>query len=287
MRLAIIADIHGNIQALDAVLADIAQQGVDQIIINGDLVNRGPNNVEVLERLIGQGYTITLGNHDDLIRKWATRDPDLPAAWYADPFWESMAWGVEQLRRAGWLEALHNLPMIHRVEVPDAPSLLIAHGSPRHYRDGYAFLTEEQLQPILADNPADILIGSHIHRPFERVVGHQTLINTGAVGAPFNGDWRAQYLLLTLRGSQWEWSHQAVPYDHPAALAAYESSGYLPAGNLSAWLFREELRHAVSLYAPFWLWGEKYHKPMTWENWLEFYKLYKDKLALPDNLDGR
>lgn len=286
MRLAIIADIHGNIHALDAVLADVARQGVDQIVINGDLVNRGPNNVEVLKRLIGQGYLITLGNHDDLLRKWADRDPEISADWYTDPFWEGMEWSAEQLRGTPYLDALRDLPMTHRVEVPNAPRLLIAHGSPRHYRDGYAFLSDEQLQPILADNPADILIGSHIHRPFERTLGQHTLINTGAAGAPFNGDWRAQYLLVTLRDGQWEWSHQAVPYDQSAALAAYESSGYLPAGNLGVWLFREELRHATSLYAPFWLWGEKHHKPMTRENWREFYKAFKDTLALPDNLDG-
>ena len=51
MRVAIIADIHGNAGALDAVLNDLQQQGADRVIVNGDVVNRGPDSVEVMERL--------------------------------------------------------------------------------------------------------------------------------------------------------------------------------------------------------------------------------------------
>ena len=55
MKLAIIADIHGNLQALEAVLTDIKNQNVDTVIVNGDMVNRGPSNVEVMERVTGEG----------------------------------------------------------------------------------------------------------------------------------------------------------------------------------------------------------------------------------------
>ena len=83
-----IADVHANVPALEAVLADIAEQGADEIVVNGDLVNRGPGNAEVLERVLNLPNlsAMTLGNHDDLMRKWIDRDPDIPELWFEDAF---------------------------------------------------------------------------------------------------------------------------------------------------------------------------------------------------------
>ncbi|MFC6590670.1 metallophosphoesterase family protein [Deinococcus lacus] len=88
MRLAVIADIHGNLDALRAVLADIRSQGADQILVNGDVVNRGPDSVAVLELLLALEPPVRflLGNHDDLLALWQARSSDLPAEWFADPF---------------------------------------------------------------------------------------------------------------------------------------------------------------------------------------------------------
>src|SRR5262245_24170272 len=116
MRLAIISDIHGNLHALEEVLRDIETLQVDQVVVNGDLVNRGPHNAAVMERLTGRGYILTLGNHDDLMLKWVAHDPDIPSEWYGDPFWKGTEWSVLQLVEQGWLDALRGLPMTHRVE---------------------------------------------------------------------------------------------------------------------------------------------------------------------------
>jgi predicted phosphodiesterase len=81
--IAVIADIHANLPALEAVLGDVAALGASEIIVNGDLVNRGPSNVAVVERILNLGCAraLTLGNHDDLMRKWVERAPDIPAFW--------------------------------------------------------------------------------------------------------------------------------------------------------------------------------------------------------------
>ena len=157
MKLAIISDIHGNIHALEAVLHDIEKLNVDQVVVNGDMVNRAPYSVKVLDRLMGRDYMITLGNHEDLLRKWILRDESLPADWFGHPFWEGTAWSAEQLKESKWWKTIDDLPLTYRVEPPNAPSLLISHGSPRHYREGYGrFLTEEkfseiaQLPPVLS-----------------------------------------------------------------------------------------------------------------------------------------
>ena len=278
MKLAIISDIHGNIHALEAVLHDIEKLNVDQVVVNGDMVNRAPHSIKVLDRLMGCDYIIILGNHEDLLRKWIERDESLPADWFGHLFWEGTAWSAEQLKSSKWWKTFDDLPLTHRVEPANAPSLLISHGSPRHYREGYGrFLTEEKFSQIAELYPADILIGSHTHRPFEHRSGKHLFLNTGAVGAPFNQDTRAQYLLMTLRHHKWEWEFRAVPYDREAALAAYETSGYVPAGDLSAFIFREELRYAVPIYAPFWMWAEKEEKEKAWPAWHEFWDRYQKK----------
>jgi putative phosphoesterase len=281
LRLAIIADIHGNAQALEAVLEDIKQFSVDRIIVNGDLVNRGPDNLTVMERLADGNYTLILGNHDDLMRKWIDHDPDLPEAWFTDPFWLGADWCAKQLHEAGWLETLRTLPMTERVRVKDSPDLLISHGSPRHYREGYSqYLADEALSEILQMHPADILIGSHTHQPLERSWGNHLILNTGAVGAPFNGDPRAQYLLAALEGNGWRMTFRQVPYDRREALKVYETSGYLEEAGLSAHIFYEELRRARSYLTPYWMWTEEQDLPRDWETWERY------KLAFPKRFSG-
>lgn len=288
MKLAIIADIHANIHALEAVLNDVAACGAEAIIVNGDLVNRGPDNAVVMERVANEPKVkaITRGNHDDLMRKWTERDADIPALWFEDPFWYGMAWPARQLEHAGWIDALRNLPMSHTVSPPDsqpgAPTLLISHGSPRHYREGYGpYLTDDAFSEIATSYPADIYIGSHTHRPVERRLGRYLMLNTGAVGTPFNGDPRAQYLLLHAQGGpekqSWQHEFRAVPYDQGAALRAFETSGYLDEGGVSARIFYDELRLSRPLYMGFWTWTDEEARPRDWESWSAFQRRYAEK----------
>ena len=193
MRLAVMADIHGNLDALQAVLRDMAARGVDRVLVNGDVVNRGPDSAEVLELLLTlPGLDFTLGNHDDLLRLWARRSPDLPPAWFSDPFWEgAAAWSAEQLGRAGLLDVPQAWPMSRAVEVAGLPPILAAHGTAEHYREGLSErMAPERLRAVSRGFP--VLVGSHIHRP----VLHQTpdvlVLGTGAVGVSADGDPRAR-----------------------------------------------------------------------------------------------
>lgn len=270
MRLAIIADIHGNLDALRAVLADAQAQGAERIVVNGDVVNRGPDSVAALDTLLARDdVSFTLGNHDDLLRLWHARSPDLPAGWFDDPFWGATAWSAEQLDRAGLLHAPADWPMTHTLKVPGLPPVLIAHGSPLHYREGLSERTRpERVQELSAGH--GVLIGSHIHRPAQAQVGGVLVLNTGAVGAPANGDPRAQYLLLTAGAEGWTAEFRAVPYDRAGVLARFGSSGLLDTG-LSAQIFREEILTSRSLYTPYWQWTEDAGLPRdarTWDTFL-------------------
>lgn len=277
--IAVIADIHANLPALEAVLEDIAESGAERLVVNGDLVNRGPSNAAVVERILAVNPgAITLGNHDDLMRKWVDRDPDIPALWFEDAFWHGMAWPAAQLAQAGLIDPLRSLPMSVRVAEPALPKVLFSHGSPRHYREGYAaHLSDAAFSEILGRYPADVLVGSHTHRPFEYRLGGHLILNTGAVGAPFNGDPRAQYLLLHPQNGAWRPEFRAVPYNRTAALNAFETSGYLEEGGLSARIFYEELRLARPLYMGFWEWTETQARPKDWESWDAFKTRYAER----------
>lgn len=282
VRVAVIADIHANVPALEAVLEDIDGLRVDRLVVNGDVVNRGPANVGAM-RLLGERVAIgTLGNHDDLMRMWVERDAELPGEWFDDPFWASAGWAARRLEEAGLIEVIRQLPMTVRLALAGAPSLLISHGSPRHYREGYGkFLTDEAISEITQMHPADVLVGSHTHRPMQRRWGHFLVLNTGAVGSPFNGDPRAQYLVLTLEDGAWTPQFRRVPYDREAALRAFEESGYMDEGGLSARIFLEELRNARSYLVPFLMWCEEQGRPHGEAAWREFQQRFEQRFRPP------
>ena len=256
MRLAVIADIHGNLDALDAVLADLGQTRPDRLYVNGDVVNRGPDSVACMRRVLGlPGAEFTLGNHDDLMLLWQERSPNLPAEWLKDPFWGATAWSAEQLHAAGLLAPIREWPMSLRPEFGGLPQVVLAHGSPTHYREAIGrFTTPERGAELLSAAEAGVLVASHIHRPMLREQEGRWLINTGAVGAPFDGDPSARYLLLDGADGHWTPGIRSVPYDRAPVLARFQTSGLLEAGGLSAEIFLEELKSARSIYTPFWDW---------------------------------
>ncbi len=280
-RLTVIADIHGNLQALQAVLTDIWQRGYDTLIVNGDVVNRGPDSVAALMTLLPTDALFTLGNHDDLMRLWHERSPDLPAEWFDDPFWAATDWSVRQLERARLLDVFRQWPMTRRLDLPGAPPVLVAHGTPDHYRESLGHHTPgERLNALLNEGQASVLVGSHIHVPFLHEEGGRLWVNTGAVGTPFNGDPRAQYLNLDLIAGRWVPDVRFVPYDLPAALGAFETSGLLREGGLSAHIFREEVRLARSLYTPFWDFAEARGTAKTWALWEAFRLAHPERFGV-------
>lgn len=251
-RIAIIADIHGNYHALEAVLRDIETQHISEIIVNGDHVNRNPDNIRVMETLTQSDARLLKGNHDALMHLWADKDAALPQQWFDEPFWDALRWVVAQLEQADWLDFLRDLPLQHHIKIDNAPDILITHGSPRHYREGYSrWMDEHIISEIVEMHPADIYIGSHTHRPFYHPWGKHVVLNTGAVGTPFNGDPRAQYLILELRDDGWHREFRAVPYDREATLALFDSTGFRAAGGVAAQIFYDELKLGIGVYGRF------------------------------------
>ena len=283
VSVAILADVHGILPAFEAVAADVEAQAPDRVIVSGDMVNRGPQSPEVLDAIHARGWEMLLGNHDDLLLMWTRRDPALPAGWFDDPFWASTAWCAAQVDAAGWGPTLAGLPMTTRIVEDDLPAVLVAHGSPRHYREGYGrHLSDAAISEIVEMHPYEVLVGSHTHIQMERRWGHHLVLNSGAVGTPFDGDARAQYLVLHGEGGRWRPEFRRVAYDRAAALEAFATSGYLGEAGLSARLYQAEVAVARSLLVPFQMWSETHDEPRDEAAWHRFRRTVGRSLRAPD-----
>ena len=188
MRIAVVSDIHGNLTALDAVVAGLRDAAPDLTLHGGDLAHGGAHPAEVLDRIRDLGWQGVLGNVDEMLFDPASLDAFAAPLPQLDPMWDAIremaAWTRESMgaARIGWLR---ELPLVLK-----QPRLAVVHASPdstwRAPRDESAFET-------LA---SPTVVYGHIHTPFVRRVGAMTVANSGSVGLPYDGDRRASYLLF-------------------------------------------------------------------------------------------
>lgn len=270
-RIAILADIHANPPALDAVIADIAAQAVDEVIVAGDLVGRGPRGSAVVRRVAGLGWRCVRGNHEDYLLD--LRAGRTPHGWRGDPAWAGARWMAEELSAddAAFLAALPPALVAAR-----SGDVRVVHGTPASNREGIGpWTSDEDLARIVAAVEEPVLVCAHTHRPLARRIGRSLVVNTGSVGLPFNGDWRAQYVVLdggdggSARGRPigadgWRVEHRTVEYDRAAMRRIYRESGFLAAGGVTSALLALELETARSVLVPYLVWAEKREEPAGW-----------------------
>jgi predicted phosphodiesterase len=243
MRLAIIADIHGNLVAFEAALEHIRRQGVDQIVIAGDVVTGSPDSAACWQLARSLGCPIVRGNHERYVADFDT--PRAAAIW-SRPQFAPLQWTVAQLSAVERTE-LDALPPFVRL-----PELLVVHGSMRSDIDMLpAALPEEQLPRLFPATSERVIARAHDHIAGTYLWGEQRVITVGSVGLPLNGLPTVQYLLLDRAGDGWRTAHQSVPYDLDAALERFVTSGYLKATGVMGRLFRRELATATFQVVPF------------------------------------
>lgn len=180
MRDAVLFDVHGNLDALEAVLADATAAGCSGLILGGDYALLGPAPDEAVDRLRGwDGPVIAIrGNTDRMIADGV----DALSVWAADRLGDE---------RVAWLA---DLPA--QCVLPDHRALLV-HATPRS--------DEERLTPdvpdaraaaMLADVTQPTLLCGHVHLQHRRQVGDVEVVNPGSVGFPFDGDQRAAWAVV-------------------------------------------------------------------------------------------
>lgn len=256
-RIAVISDIHGNVPALEAVLEDLEGAEVDEVLVGGDLVGRGPQGTEVVRRVVELGWRTIRGNHEEYLLEF--RRGDVPSTWLHAEEWAAARWMASELgaEEARWIEAL---PFSLTSEA--APGLRLVHGTPRSTREGIGpWLSDRRLGEHWAEVEEPVLVCAHTHRPLLREVRGGLVVNVGSVGLPFNGDRRAQYAVLEAPseepGAGWRVELRPVAYDHERIFRIYEETGFLAHGGVTARLLRMELEHAAPVLVPFLKWAER------------------------------
>jgi putative phosphoesterase len=181
VRIALISDIHGNLVSLEATLADIDRQGVDEIICLGDVATLGAQPNEVIARLQRLGCRTVLGNHDSFLigKDDISRYTDQPEVL------EMVDWCRGKLSSAE-LDYLRTFEPLFEVSLGDGLSMLCFHGSPRSNTEVILATTpNEELAESLAGHEATIMVGGHTHIQMLRRYFDTLIVNPGSVGAPF------------------------------------------------------------------------------------------------------
>jgi putative phosphoesterase len=216
VRVAVLNDVHGNLPALEAVLAEVASLELDEIVCGGDVV-AGPFPLESLERLLALEAVFVRGNGD--------RKPSDWVAEHLDPL------SLEFLR-----------------ELPESISLggvLYCHGSPRSDEEILTRVSpEERLRAALAEVGERLVVGGHTHVQFDRDVDGIRFANAGSVGMPYEGRRGAFWALVD--GVRIE--HRHTPYAVDAAVIAIRATGYPDADALCKTLLEPEDPDEVSAY---------------------------------------
>ena len=197
MRIGILSDIHGNLPALEAVLADLPSRHLDALYCLGDLVGYGAFPNEVVERIQVLKIETVMGNYDDGVGferaecGCAYRDPEEEARGQ-----RSLEW-TKARTTASHKEFLRGLVPSIRFEA-DQTRVLLVHGSPRRMNE---YLFEDRpvssFQRLAASSEADLIVFGHTHRPYVKQVDGVWFVNAGSIGKPKDGDWRACYLILS------------------------------------------------------------------------------------------
>ena len=229
MRIAVVSDIHDNLTALEAVLADLRTTSPDVILLGGDIVGGGSSPASVVDCIRDLRWTGVFGNSDEAITRRESleafaRDSAAPASMW-DAVREMSAFTRDALgqERLTWLDQLPRA-VFH-------PPAALVHASPASaWRSPLATATDEELESTYSPLAQPVAIYGHIHQPFVRHIGGLTVINTGSVSQSFDGDRRAAYLLLDDGVPH----IRRIEYDIEREIAAIVASG-IPYGD---WLAR-------------------------------------------------
>lgn len=221
MRVAALYDIHGNLPALEAVLREVRDAGVERIVIGGDVLP-GPMPRECLTRLLDLDLPIQFiqGNGD--------REVIAPTDKVPEAYRESIRWNAAQLSAAE-IQILAQWPPTCHTPIDGLGDVLFCHATPRNDTEIFTRLTPDHaLLPIFATLGVALAVCGHTHMQFDRTVGAVRVVNAGSVGMPF-GEPGAYWLLLGP-----DVQLRRTGYDLEEAAARIRATGYPNADEFAA-----------------------------------------------------
>lgn len=209
MRVAVLADIHGNVAAAEAVMEDIERQSPDFIVAAGDLALRGSHPAETVDLLIEKCDAMLMGNTDaylaNMYLSGAYREPE---HWKT----ELLAWTRDQLGPER-LKVLAALPFSTRLSPRKGQDLFVCHANPRNLEESIEpTLDETVIRRMLANVDATAMAFGHLHFPYRRRVGRLVIADVASAGIPRDGDLRPAWGLFTWTPRGWRVQIRRVRY---------------------------------------------------------------------------
>jgi putative phosphoesterase len=222
MKLGIISDIHGNVDALTAVLHALETEQVDLILCAGDLVCYGAHPNEVLDVLRAYGVPSVVGNYDDAVawnRPTASRTPSSPRTELLKR--TALAWTTARIDPKH-IAYLRGLPWALQYRL-DGLSIHVLHAGPNALDDWFSPQQPDALSALAQYVRTDVVILGHTHHAYKHLCEGTLVINPGAVGRALDGDTRAAYAILDTATRHVRL--ERIAYDVDAAVRAIETSG--------------------------------------------------------------
>ncbi len=240
MKIAILSDIHGNWPALEATAAHIEAWRPDYVIVNGDIVNRGPKSLACWEfvknKQVQDGWLVTRGNHEDYVTQYLQPPDEI------DDFNQISYWTFQQVGEAVAAE-LAALPIEVSLEHPQGGQVRAVHASLLGTRYGiWHHSPDEEARRQIAPAPAVFCTG-HVHFPFIRPLDNTLIVNAGSAGSVCDlGDTRATYAQVTWHHGRWSAEIVRLSYDIKQAIEDYMQSGiFEEAGPVIQLIYKEWL----------------------------------------------
>jgi predicted phosphodiesterase len=209
MRVAVLADIHGNLAAAEAVMDDIQKQSPDYIIAAGDLAMRGSHPAETVDLLVDRCDALLMGNTDAYLANiylgGAYREPD---HWKT----ELLEWTRAQLG-PDRLKILGELPFSVRYSPRRGQDLFVCHANPKNLEESLEpTLDEGTVRRLLQYVDATAMAFGHLHFPYRRRVGKLVIADVASAGIPRDGDLRPAWGLFTWTPRGWRVQIRRVRY---------------------------------------------------------------------------
>jgi predicted phosphodiesterase len=226
MKIAALYDIHGNLPALEAVLADVRRESVDLLLVGGDVVP-GPMPRQTLTCLLDCGIRseyISGNGEREVLGVLAGQEP----TGVPPPFRILITWTASEIDAAA-RGVLASWPSTRRLSHPIAGDICFCHATPRSDTEIFTKLTPDaEVAAMIAGTVEPTIVCGHTHMAFDRVVGPTRVVNAGSVGMPF-GDPGAYWLLIDQT-----FELRRTPYDLAAAAARIRATGYPHAESFAA-----------------------------------------------------
>lgn len=236
MRFAILADIHGNMPALEAVLQDIRTAGVNDIICLGDIANVGPHPAQCLDVVRDLNCVTVQGNHE-LYLLGHINDAD----WETCPTWSPVRWARRQLR-AEQFDYMASLPFTYTLPDNGRIGATFVHASPLDQYQGFLpHMSNDEIGERMNGLDGVTLFCAHTHRQLYRPWSNSRLINVGSVGMPLDGTPLAKYVIATRRRDTWQVEFRAVTYNIDHLMAEFDRVGLQEEGSVITAAFRYQM----------------------------------------------